>query len=40
MTTDRNGGAIAVDLHDDDYVDTKVRGLAGLALMLPEAQLV
>jgi uncharacterized protein (DUF1800 family) len=40
MTTDREGNTIAVDLRDDWYVDTKVRGLAMLALMLPEAQLV
>lgn len=40
MTTGYQGAALAMDLHDADYVDKKVRGLAGLALMLPEAQLV
>jgi uncharacterized protein (DUF1800 family) len=35
-----DGDPLPFDLRDHDYVDKKVRGLAGLALMLPEAQLV
>jgi uncharacterized protein (DUF1800 family) len=34
------GGVEPFDVKDPDAVDKKVRGLAGLALMLPEAQLV
>ena len=37
---DDDGNPAPLDLHDKDTVEKKVRGLAGLALMLPEAQLV
>ena len=40
LTTGNNGDPLVVDLKDEDFVDAKVRGLAGLALTLPEAQLV
>lgn len=40
LTTDDDGNPVTPDLHDADYVDKKVRGLAGLALLLPEAHLV
>jgi uncharacterized protein (DUF1800 family) len=40
LVTGRDGANVAVDLSDPDFLDAKVRGLVGLALTLPEAQLV
>jgi hypothetical protein len=37
---DDEGAPRPFDLRDSDHVDTKVRGLLGLALTLPESQIV